>query len=259
MTRLAFPSRRSPATLATIASMRATRLWLVAFLIIAAVATSPFGLHADAWAHVHGAALPHALLSLLAVVWPLGEPPLTLALLLLLTLDSRIDWPTRWRAWGAMLAVELVEVVFKHYAIGSATPATAIPMPRWWVAAVRHLAVPLPAWVATHLAHFRLRGAFPSGHVLRLTLVANYLVPWPNVVLPALAATFVGVGVVATGGHTLTDALGGAALAFGTLSAIGRLPSVPHRGTVLPAADPVEAGPPPPESLLTAERAPSDR
>lgn len=243
--------RMSARSLATMRTMRAARLWIAAFLAIAAVAPSPPGLHFDRWAHVHLAALPHAIRTALSAVWPLGEAPLAVTLLVLLTLDGRLDWGSRLRAWTALVVTEAVEVAFKHYGIGSATPATAVPLPHWVGALTRHLMVPLPGPLAARLAHFRTFGAFPSGHVLRLTLVANYLVPWPNVVLPVLSATIVGVGVVATGGHSFTDALGGATLAFGALAAIGRLPALR-----LPKGTPVPPAPPGPSREMPPDPAP---
>ena len=75
----------------------------------------------------------------------------------------------------------------------------------------------VPAWLSALLDAVRLRGTYPSGHVMRLALIPGFLFPRRGPALSIAIAAASGVAVVATGGHTVTDALGGLCLAQAVL------------------------------------------
>lgn len=197
------------------------------FVFLAALAMTPLGRHYDhlvgVWAaHAAGMARPD-----LMVIWLLGSPVVSTLLLLLFTADAAYSWQVRLTAWVLAAVGGVVEVTCKHYGIGGSVNAVGVAaMPHvgaWLDAIQRHLSIPIPGDLASRATHFILRGSFPSGHVLRLTLAAAYALPRPGWTVPTIVAATCGFMVVATGGHTLTDALGGACLAFALLAGAGRL------------------------------------
>jgi len=207
--------------------MRVGGLWLSLFILLSVASATPAGRHADhaaaLWsAHVAGAARPD-----LMVIWVLGAPLAAVALLLLFTADSRYTWRQRWAAWGLLAAAAAVELLCKHLGIGGNVAAVAVPaMPHLaprLAALERHLAVPVIGRLSALASQVTLRGTFPSGHVLRLTLAAGYALARPGWMLPVAVAVAAGFCVTATGGHSATDALGGAALALAGLAVAGRL------------------------------------
>lgn len=207
--------------------MRTAGLFLAVLIMITGLASTPIGRHVDHaaafWtAHLSGIARPD-----LMVVWVIGAPLAAVILLVVFTADPVYSWRQRLTAWGLMGLGSVVELILKHFGVGGSISGLAVPaMPHFaprLAALERHLSIPIPTRWTDTVTHLTLRGTFPSGHVLRLTLAAGYALARPGWVLPAVVAAAAGFCVVATGGHTATDALGGAALAGALLVAAGRL------------------------------------
>lgn len=194
-------------------------VWIVCFTLVALLAAAPTGHQinhvAGLWAaHLIG---PHRIR--LESVWVAGAPLVAPGVFLLLTAQVGLGWRDRLLGWGLLLGTALVEAVLKHFGVGgwlSAAPVSAIPHPNGHIHVVQHV-------INVVVLRFGVHGTFPSGHVLRLTLAGGYAIPAPGWLLPGLVAVGALFAVVATGGHSLTDAVGGATLALGGLALAGRL------------------------------------
>lgn len=193
--------------------------WIAAFLALAAVAPTGAGRAADAWARNAVTPLLHAVPHAADPALALGEPLVAGAVFLLLTLNRGLSWRERWSAWGLWVAAGAIEIGCKAVGLGGAgAPIPLYPLPT----AVAHEALRLWPGLQRVLG-VRLRGTFPSGHVLRLTLAAGYVRsrggPW----LPLVVAAISGILVMGSGAHHLTGVLGGAVLGCAALAAAGRM------------------------------------
>lgn len=208
--------------------MRSSRWWIVALLASVVLASSPLARPLNLWASHTAIHMAGRRASDWMAVWPVGNVVVAAVLLLVLPLGGAGHWRQRLTAWGLFLLGLGLEVLAKRLDLGTGRPVLrTLHMPSMapTVAAVTHSvsrALPphLWPWLLTQL---HVVGTFPSGHVLRLTLVAGYSTPEPAWPLAAAVAAIASFAVVATAGHTLTDALGGAILALGLLSLGGRL------------------------------------
>lgn len=163
-------------------------------------------LGAQPWAHGH----------LTGVLWSAGGPLAALAAFLVVT-ATQAAGPRRFLgAWAAFAATAALELLLKHLGVGGRTAGVPIYLVRYAhgdIAAAQAMANAL-------LGHLGLHGAFPSGHVLRLTLIAGFATPPGRRTLPlvvAAAACLVAAGI---GGHTLAQGVGGGALALAALAVV---------------------------------------
>lgn len=167
----------------------------------------------DAWLAVHlRGAVP-----VLQAVWPLGSPLASTALAVAATFVARLDWRSRRVAWALLAAGALAELASKVLGLGRPVGVPAVPvLPilRLGLRPAFHvLGGSVPPWLLGALGAVHLRGTYPSGHVMRLALIPGFLLPRRGLRWSLAVAAAAGVAVVATGGHTITDALGGLCLA----------------------------------------------
>ncbi len=213
MRRAPFPLQPS----GTILGMRRGGGWLLTCATIGLLAGNRsvvrWDVRADAWlAHQ-----VHALTPLLHVVWPLGSPLVASGLAVAATLLAGPDWRRRRFAWVLLAVGGLAELSSKVLGLGRPTAMPAIPvLPvlRLGLRPAFHaIGRPVPAWLAAMVAAVRLRGTYPSGHVMRLALIPGFLFRRRGQAAAFVVALVAGLAVVATGGHSVTDALGGLCLA----------------------------------------------
>ena len=165
-------------------------------------------LGAQPWSHAH----------LTGVLWSAGGPLAALAAFLVVTATQAEGARRFLGAWAAFAASAALEVLLKHLGVGGQAPGVPVYLVRY-----AHGALATGQAAANALlGHFGLHGAFPSGHVLRLTLIAGCATPPGRRALPlvvAAAACLVAAGI---GGHTLAQGVGGGAMALAALAVVGR-------------------------------------
>lgn len=208
--------------------MRKAVPWLLALIATLALAGTPLARPLNIWAAHACARLAGHSGPYWTVVWPLGDIVVTTLLFLIVLFARRHKGRERLAAVGLFALGLAVEVVCKRWSLGSAAATLAHlrrpdpPAPA--VTAVTHAVsrvfarAHLPAQPSASLP-----GTFPSGHVWRLTFIGGWVQRRPGWLLPALVALLAAFAVVVRVGHALTDALGGACLAFLLLAWAGRL------------------------------------
>ena len=144
----------------------------------------------------------------------LGQPLESLALLLAVSVVLYRTWGVRpiLTMWGLFAAAEVIELGCKHLGFGAGPTLFSGPPDvlsgRFGV-----------RWPPS-LANFQLRGGFPSGHVLRLTILAGFMGLTRGWRLPVMTSFATAIAVVGSGLHTVTEALGGTALGYTALTAV---------------------------------------
>ncbi|MDI3316135.1 MAG: phosphatase PAP2 family protein [Bacillota bacterium] len=156
-------------------------------------------------------ALPAGLRAPLQLVWLAGSPILTGLLALLAAGRGR---GRAWRVGAGFLGVVTVEALLKALLPTPSPPLQPVTWP--WLREWLGFLSPSPAHVGLAL----FRGTFPSGHVARITFAGWLLAsgggrrPGRGDRAAAWLAFLGALAVVATGGHWLWDALGGALLGW---------------------------------------------
>ncbi|MCL6522630.1 MAG: phosphatase PAP2 family protein [Firmicutes bacterium] len=180
-------------------------------LLLALLAPSPPVATLDRAATAALGRLPQNVRQALQLVWLAGSPPLAAALALWAAAGAGGGRARLVRVVAGFLGVMAVEGLLKTLVPTPAPPLLPVAWP--WLRHVLEILSPSPARAGLAL----FRGTFPSGHVARLAYAA-WLLAWRSRRRPApqgAAAGLValaGAAVVATGGHWLWDAAGGALL-----------------------------------------------
>jgi|GEM_PF-4132746 len=194
-------------------------LWWLGVFVASAVVESALrdnGLQrADFYVSAH---LVH-LSSGLRVLWSAGTPISAGCAYLVATTVTAQGWRKRLGAWALFCLSAAAEILLKHFGVGGRLPAQGVYLvrvPSGLLVHAQHAAAEVGGYLGIH-------GAFPSGHTLRLTLIAGYARPRPNRTLPIAVGAASCVVATLVGGHTLAQGLGGVALGLTGLAVVGRL------------------------------------
>ena len=166
---------------------------------------------ATAWSH---APTPERLPD----VWAAGLPLPAAAAFVVTSWAASAAWRERWAAWSLFLVAGSLEIVFKHLGAGRSGLDAGIYLvqnPAGVLGMVQHT-------LTIAAARVHLEGAFPSGHVVRLTLIAGYLLPVPHRWLAVTVGLLGCLAGAAVGGHTLAEGIGGLALSMAGLAFLRR-------------------------------------
>lgn len=152
-------------------------------------------------------------------VWSAGMPLATTAAFLVASWAAASSWRERLAAWTLFALAGVLEIGVKHLGLGGSGVDAGVYLVRNPEGRLRMVQHVLNAVVS----RVRLQGSFPSGHVLRLTLIAGCLVPTPNRGLALTVGVLSCFAAVTVGGHTIAEGIGGLALAMTGLALLRRI------------------------------------